>query len=277
MCNKIRLPSTKSESSYPKFLKMKSILSILFIVIIFASSCQKELSATIPVIASIDSSNMLKTYTEDYSSSVSVKQSVSFNVFYDGNKQITSLISSTNAGDRILFNYPFATKYTQDLFISDTLIIHEDFYNNSKSFLDSTYQYSDSKDTSTEKYFYNSNNLITQMKEYQYNNGSSQLLNTINYTYNSDGDLLTATGTDSNIETYSYYTDSVYLKPLIFGILNANSTKKVHLPKTYSLTSNSIVVTNATYTYTFDVKRRISTETESFSDGSSLTKTYTYY
>lgn len=258
---------------------MKNIfaLFILAAVIISSTSCQKELSATLPPNNSIDSSGMLKTYTEGYPSVANPVNLITFNVQYGANKQIIGLISAANPANRFVFTYPLTTKYTQDILESDTLVIHEDFYTNSNGFLDSTYQYNDTKDTSAEKYFYNSNNQIITMNEYQINKGQSELINIINYTYNADGDLETATGSDLSKETYTYYTDATYVTPLVTGILNINSFKKMHLVKTSNLTSNGMVVISVNYTYTFDAKNRVVTELANGSDGSTITKGYTYY
>lgn len=265
--------------NFVKRTKMKNIfpLFILIAVIISSTSCQKELSATLPPINAVDSSGLLKTYTEGYPSIASPINSLTFNVQYGGNKQIIGLISASNPANRFVFTYPLPTKYTQDILAADTLMLHEDFYTNSNGFLDSTYQYNDTKDTSSEKYFYNSNNQVITMNEYQFNKGQSELINTINYTYNIDGDLETATGSDLNKETYTYYTDAAYVSPLVLGIININSFKKMHLVKTSNLTSNGMVIISVNYTYTFDAQNRIVTELANGSDGSRVTKAYTYY
>lgn len=250
----------------------------LIVAIIFATSCQKEISASNSANHNtIDSSSLLKTYSETYSTSATSSISATFNVQYDAKKQIIGLISISNPGNKFVYTFPLATKWTQDIFSSDTLTIHEDFFTNPNSFLDSTYQYNDTKDTSAEKYFYNSNNEVVSMNEYQFNNGVSQLINTINYTYNTAGDLISATGSDFNSETYTYYTDAVYLTPLVTGISNINSFKKMHLPKTYNLTSNGISVITVNFTYIFDAKNRITFDKATAVDSSTLTKAYTYY
>lgn len=258
---------------------MKKVLPLilLILVIIAGTSCQKELSAPNSSNNTIDSSSLVKTYTETYSTGITSGTSLTFTVQYGANKQIMGLISTSNPANKFVFTYPLPTKYTQDILASDTLVLHEDFFTNSEYFLDSTYQYNDTKDTSAEKYFYNAQNQVIKMNEYQYQYGQSELINTINYTYNSDGDLLTAAGSDLSIETYTYYTDAVYVTPLATGILNINSFKKMHLPKTYSLSSNGILIISLNYTYIFDAKNRITFDKATAIDGSNLTKAYTYY
>ena len=261
----------------PKTKFMKKIAAcILVVVAICANSCQKELSAPIPTPPSIDSNYLLKTYTIGFTSSFTTPQPITFNVKYSANKQLTNLISTSNPGDKFVYTFPSATKYTMDIFGSNLLSIHEDIFTSSIGFTDSTYQYNNTKDTSAEKYFYNTNYQVITMNEYQFNNGKSELNNTINYSYNTDGDLITASGTDLNIESYTYYSNAVYVNPIVFGILNSASYKKMHLPKTYNLTSNGYVIATATYTYTFDAKGRVSTDTQTFTDGSVMNKSYTY-
>lgn len=176
-----------------------------------------------------------------------------------------------------MYNYVSANKYTFDIFSSNMVTLHEDFYTNGSSFVDSTFQYNDTNDTTGEKYIYNGTNQVTTMKEYDYGNAASTLTNTISYTYNTDGDLLTSSGTDSNIDNYEYYKDSSYVSPLIIGPLNSNSSKKFHLVKKYTSISNNSVVGSAMYTYTFDASNRISTEKQSYNDGHIVLKTYTYF
>lgn len=263
---------------FTKILKMKNAFYIylLIVLILTGTSCQKEFSSSSPN-TTIDSSSLLKTFSETYSTGVTSSTSVTFNVQYGANKQIIGLISTSNPADKFVFTFPLATKYTQDIFAGDTLVIHEDFYTNNNSFLDSTYQYNDTRDTSAEKYFYNANNQVVSMNEYQFTNGQSELINTINYSYNSDGDMVSATGTDLSTETYTYYTDAAYVTPLVTGILNINSFKKMHLPKTYSLSSNGILISTLNYTYIFDTKNRITFDKATANDGTSLTKAYTYF
>ncbi len=257
---------------------MKNVLPIIIFitVIIFASSCQKELSAPNQA-TTIDSSSLLKTYSETYSTGITSSTSVTFNVQYGPNNQIIGLISTSNPNDKFVFTFPLTTKYTQDILASDTLVLHEDFYTNSNFFLDSTYQYNDTQDTTAEKYFYNANNQVTTMNEYQFTNGKGELINIIKYAYNTDGDMINASGSDLTTETYTYNTDAAYVTPLVTGILNINSFKKMHLPKTYTLTSNGIIITTLNFTYIFDAKNRITFDKATAIDGSNLTKAYTYY
>src|SRR4051812_35612598 len=104
----------------------------------------------------------------------------------------------------------------------------------------------------------------------------SVLDNTITYIYDANGNLIRTQDTDTNVDTYEYYTNLIYAPPLVTGPLTAESTKKKTLVKTHTLTSNGSLVGSAGYTYTFDDKDRISTETAVLSDGSITTKTYTY-
>lgn len=140
--------------------------------------------------------------------------------------------------------------------------------------VDSTFQYNDTNDTTTEKYFYNSNNQLIKLNEYDYYS-SPILYNTTSYTYDNNGNLTKTTDTNNEVDTYEYYTDLVNVIPVIFP--GTGNTKKLNLVKTHTVTSNGYPVGSSTATYTFDSSNRISTIVETADDGTVLTKTFTYF
>lgn len=250
--------------------KNLTTLAVTINCIILFTSCQKNAGGDLPA-----STDRVKTYTEDVTSSVSGHTVTTFNLSYDGSNRITALVSASDPGNKITYTYSSANVISSDLYNAGVLQIHEDSYlvNNR---LDSTYQYNSDGDTTTEKYFYNSSGDWTKSYEYDYSKVTgSDLSNTITYTYDANGNQLKAEGTDSNVEIYEYYADKVYLHPLIGPSLIP--VVKHNLIKTLTITSNGYPVGTLTYTYTFDSNDRISTEKAVADDGSVIVKTYTYF
>ncbi|MGZ8525926.1 MAG: hypothetical protein ACXWV1_15950, partial [Chitinophagaceae bacterium] len=128
----------------------KSILPFLAILsIILFSSCQKDVGG-----GPLTVSDKVKTYTEDVTSASMGNSKTTFNLSYDASNRITSLISASNPGDKFVFTYNSASGYSMEIFGSNIPVIHEDFFLNSNSLPDSTFQYNNTGDTSTEKYLY---------------------------------------------------------------------------------------------------------------------------
>jgi hypothetical protein len=256
---------------------MKNIQSLLPLIICFIvlNACQKETSQDQ---SSGSAAGRVKTYTETIISSSAGNSTTTFTISYDNSGRITSMISATSPGDKLLYSFPSANKFTMDMYGAGSLLIHEDFYLNTNSFIDSTFQFNNEEDTITEKYFYDINGRLIQLNEYEFTKATGSVLsNTITYTYDAAGDMVKASGTDTNIEIYEYYPDPKYTLPVVPGPVNANSVKKVHLPKKLTVVSNGSVVGTAQFTYTFDDKDRVITEKAEAYDGSTAIKTYTYF
>ena len=91
-----------------------------------------------------------------------------------------------------------------DIYTSNALSIHEVFSLNSNSFVDSTFQYNDTNDSTTEEYIYNSSNQLITLKEYDYSLLTGSVLsNTTNYKYDSKGNQISATD-DYSVTLYDY-------------------------------------------------------------------------
>lgn len=229
-------------------------------------SCKKENPAT------PDNSNYkVKTYSETLVNG-SDSVSATYNFTYDAQNRITSMFQVANPSEKFVYSYNSDNQVTMDLFSSSGNIHEELFFKNSH--VDSTYQYNDTQDTTTEKYIYNGSNQLTIMYEYDYSNGHPSLSNTTNYTYDSNGNVVKTEDTDTNVETYDYYPDLVYTMPLISPLL---PSQKTNLVKTHTVTSNGYPVGTVTFTYTFDAQNRISTVTQSELSGAIATSTFTYY
>ena len=241
----------------------KNLPVILFALV--SASCQKETNDD-PVAPS----SKVKTYTEDVTAGGQHTVST-FNVAYDANDRIVSLISASSPGDKFLYQYSNGS-YTMDIYNSNAISIHEEFYINSNSFVDSTFQYNDTDDSSTEKYIYNSARQLVTIKEYEYTKGHGILLyNTSQYTYDSGGNILKVADNFSTT-TYEYYPDLV--NPLTF--LSPYLPVNKNLIKTEYADYGGSDIT-ISHTYTFDANNRLSTQTITTDSGETAIKTYTYY
>ena len=242
----------------------KLVLAIALIMLFAA--CSKEKSVIDP--SNPTNISKVKTYTEDLTAG-GTHSAVTYDLAYDNSNRLISMISESSAGDKFLFKYN-TNNFTGDIYAANNLSIHEIFFMNSNSFVDSTFQYNDTQDTSTEKYIYNSAKQIITLKEYDYSNtGGSQLNNTTHYTYDSNGNQVSASD-DYSVTKYDYTT---LVNNLVFGPVNIPMNK--NFVKTTSVTSGgqTDVLHHA---YTFDGSGRLSTEKITTDTGEILIKTYTY-
>lgn len=249
-------------------MKFTRILSALIIGSLLYVSCQKPLEGELPPPTS-NVSQRVKTYTEDIVSDTN-HLSVTFNLSYDANGRLISMISAASPGDKFLYQYSGNT-VTMDHYNSNVLSIHEIVYLNSSSFADSTIQHSEG-DTTTEKYIYNSANQLITIKEYDYTTaGGSQLYGTYSYVYSADGDATreSYSGFGSYVNTFEYYTQ-LNTPSVGFDFLPRNK----HLVKTTHYTSGGPQTLN--HTYTFDSNNRLTIEKIVSSEGFTATRTYTY-
>lgn len=244
----------------------KTLLPSVIIILVF-TSCKKEKSSD----GNPSPSSKVKTYTENIDYGGGNTDNATFNMTYDANDRLVSMTSASSPGDR--FEYKYATgSFTMDLYNSNALSIHETFFLNSKSLIDSTFQYNDTKDSSTEKYIYNSANQLITVKEYDYSKSTGAMLyNTTNYSYDNNGNVIKTTD-DYSITTYEYYAD--LKNNLVFGTPYMQANKNL-VKTTKSGTGSSAIILN--HVYTFDASNRISIETITFDSGEVATRTYTYY
>ena len=252
-------------------MKRITLFAAVAAVIVVLSSCQKEPSNTPLPTASLK----VKTYTEDVRSGIWGNSVTTYNLSYDGNNRLTGMTDASNSGNKFVYAYPSSSKYTLDLFVDNIFELHADYLLNSKSLIDSTFQYNNTGDTMTEKYIYNPAGQLTKLYEYDYYNTSSDLWNTTTYIYDGAGNLVKSQDTDDYVYTYEYYTDKLYLAPQLVPVTVPN--QKANLLKKVTLTESGPVSGSATSTYTFDSKDRISTVRTEYSDGDVVIKTFTYF
>lgn len=250
---------------------MKTINTLLVISTAFAfTSCQKDYNRGDDITTPATSSKV-KTYTEDLESG-GQHSATTFNLAYDANNKMISMTSAASPGDRFEYHYSNGS-YTMDLYNSNTLSIHEVAFINSNSLIDSTFQYNDTNDSTTEKYIYNVAKQLITIKEYDYSLTTGAVLsNTHHYTYDSRGNVIKLSD-DYTVTTYDYYPDLV--NNLVFDEPYMPAVSK-DLVKTTTFFDGSDTIT-ATHVYTFDAANRIVTEKITLDSGEIATKSYTYY
>ena len=246
-------------------MKLKTITLLSFSASLLMTACQKD-KATEP----IHNGAKVKSYKEKVVTSDGDSTIYTFNLSYDGNNRLTGMNQVEIPGNKFVFTYPSDSKYTMEIYEMGTLSIHEDFFLNSKHLVDSTYQYDEDEDVTTEKYLYNGSNQLTTLKEYD----NSDLWNVTTYTYDGNGNVSKTTDTNGQVETFDYYPDLVYTMPAINPL---SATGATHLVKTHKVTSNGYLVGNSVSTYTFDSNNRISTITQTLDNGTVTTQTFTYF
>jgi YD repeat-containing protein len=246
---------------------MKSKNLILFSIgtALLLAACQKDKQP--------DTNNHIskvKTYSEKVVSSDGDSIVANYNLSYDAQNRITAINQVEVPGNKFSFTYESDSKFSIEIYVMGALSIHEDIFLNSNHFVDSTYQYNDEGDTTSEKYIYNANNQLGTVKEFN----NSVVDNVTTYSYDGEGNLVKTTDTDKQVETFDYYPDLVFATPFINPL---QSTTPAHLIKNHKITSNGYVVANIVSTYTFDSKNRISTITQTLDDGSVAIQTFTYF
>lgn len=243
---------------------MKNVTTLFALIFIFTFfSCKKDTNPETPFSAKV------KTYTEDITSA-NGHQSITFNLVYDGQNRLTSMTSAASPDD--YFKYHYSTgSFAMDLHNSDGSFIHEDFFLNNNQLIDSSIQYNETHDTTTEKYRYNPNKQLVSLITYDYSSAGSDIYNIENYQYDNNGNVAKMTDYFSVI-SYEYYPD--LLNNLTVGTPYSQMTK--NLVKTTVINDGGDVET-ANHVYAFDDNKRISTETITATNGDVVVKSYTYY
>ncbi len=254
-------------SKNKRLFNMKNLaLSVITLAgILFFFSCKKDNSPNA-------SSSRPKTYTENITSSFVGNSITTYDLTWDNNNRLVSIVS-TPAPPLLKFVYQYSTSsFTFDLYNSNALAIHEIVWLNAIPYIDSTFQYNDTQDTSTEKYTYNSSKQLVQINEYAYSKVSGAILdNVTNYACNDNtGNAITVTDYNGTT-TYDYYTN--LLTPFSLDLAYLPVTR--NLPKTVSLNSGG-TIDSAAHTYTFDSNNRLTTDKAVASNGDIIIKTYTY-
>jgi hypothetical protein len=242
-----------------------SALSLVISLFVLNSACKKES-------AGVSGVQKLKTYTEDITA-VGIGHVVEkFDVSYDGQGRVTSVISVNKPGHRYVYKYLNNDAFTFEHIEDNKVMLHCDYFINGEvGKVDSVYQYNIRKDTLAFKYFYDSDNRIVKQKEYMHSYLMPPFVyNTISYIYDIKGTLTKRTESAAEI-SYRYDADFKNTARIEPDYIPAQEKLPTH---TYSIRFNA--TTTIEHSYTFDDKKRLTSEKAVSSDGRITVKSYSY-
>jgi hypothetical protein len=237
------------------------------------ASCKKNSDSTAGAIGNNGNVvNKLKYYVEEDHLSGN-NQTDSFSFVYNGN----ALMNMTGTNLKFVYGYPAPNVVTFDLYEHGAFSIHEIAYLKG-AYVDSAFQYNSSLDSTTQKYVYNGNLLISET-DYDYSAaGGAVPFRRDTYTYDSKGNMIkdvedNGVGGINTIKTYTY-TDKllqVSTSPVYVPLFSKN------LPATLTVTDGAgNVYGTVTYSYVFDSSGRLTKETDMEDNGGYVIKTYGY-
>ena len=238
----------------------------LVAVLILNTSCKKDKAA------GSSGRQKLKSYTEDITA-VGIGHVVeTFNINYDAQDRITSIVSTTKPGHRLEYNYLNNDKFTFEQIEDNKVMLHRDYFINGEiGKVDSLYQYNIRKDTLSFKYFYNKENKILKQKEYLLTYYLPPVwYNTIDYIYDAKGTLTKKQESFADI-SYQYdaeYKNTTLIEPAYIP------TQELLPTHTYNTRFGTTITTEHTYAY--DDKGRLISERAASNDGRITIRTYTY-
>jgi hypothetical protein len=243
-------------------MKNRASLLTVIAVILFSVSCSKDDSP-----GGNQGKNKIKTYTESVKSSILGDYSATFMLNYDQQDRIISMIDAQNSANRFEFSHG-QSEFAFDIFSSDTRVIHQDVFLKD-NLMDSTFQFNDEGDTTTEKYVY-ADNLLVKLKRYIYSESGPVLDEVSNYSYDQDKNLISET---DGFTTITYEYDGVVVTPVeLFPVFFSPSFR---LPSRETHSSGGEEVT-VDHTYSFDDKQRLISDRAVISTGDEVTKSFTY-
>jgi hypothetical protein len=240
--------------------------SLVIALFVFNTSCNKDKDG------GGNSLQKLKTFTEEITAVGIGRRVETFNVNYDDQGRVTSIVSTTKPGHRKVYEYLNSDKFIYEEIEENKVTKHFDYFINGEiGKIDSLFKYNNRNDTSSFKYFYNSDNKSLKTKEYLINYLLPPVwCNTFDYEYDIKGKL-TKLKESFGETTYRYdaeYKNTVMIEPAYMPVQEL-------LPShTYSTRFGITVTTEHTYTY--DGQGRLTSERASSDDGTILIKSYTY-
>jgi hypothetical protein len=243
-------------------MKNTPLLMALLGAFVFVS-CKKDNSTAA-------SGSWPKTMTEDVRSSA-INSVVTYNLTYDANHHIVSIAAIPEPSvTKFIYQYTSGNSFTLDLYSYNALDIHEILWRNASSYLDSTFQYNNTNDSSTEKYIYNSQNQLIHVKNYYYYSTGAVPSHTADYIYDNSGNVVTEIDGTGTTTTFTYYTDLP--NTLLFDQSFIPQPK--YLIKTATRSPGGYA---ATHYYSFDSNNRLVKDSASTASlGIIAIKTYTY-
>jgi len=247
-------------------MRTKHLLHALAALSLFAS-CKKSSNSN-----SVNKANNFKSYVEEVHAG-GINQTDSFNLTYDNDGRMTSLVSPTQ---KFLYSYNGNSTITMDYYENGQLSIHEIGYLKN-GLLDSTLQYNDSQDTTTEGYVY-TNNQLTRKTTYDYLYGYPvvDFVNDYSYALGTglvNRDVQSSGGMTTSTTTYTYIDASYQMPAGPFAV--SSQLKNLLATQTISDAQGNVTAT-ITYTYLYDSSNRVTQETDTQDNGDYVVKRYHY-
>jgi len=237
----------------------------IFLLIVISAACKKESAGN-------NAPQKLKSYTEEITVLGGGHTVETFNISYDAQDRITSVVSTTKPGHRLVYQYSNENQFTFDKYEDNKVTLHNTYYiNGSLSLIDSTYQYNIQRDTSSVKYMYDSDKKLVKQKQYILSYLVPPVLyNTVTFQYDLKG-TLTKESDNYHETTYGYdehINNTVQTEPFYFPF-------KQQLPThTFTIRFGTTITTE--HIYAFDSNNRVIKETAKSNDGKVAITTYTY-
>jgi len=243
-------------------MKFSALHTALVAIVLFLTACSKDDKSE-----DVPKSDKIKTYTETVNSAILGNYSTTYVLSYDQEGRLTRMADQLIPGNKFEFAYKQGG-FAFDILTSGNVIIHEEVFVNG-TLMDSTIQYNDEGDTTSEKYIYNGD-LLVKLNEYMHTSSGNILDNVTTYTYNSDESLHT--------ESDGYYTITYTYNSEVWNTLNLfplyhSPSRRLPSRETYTSGSEEITVD---HTYAFDTEKRLISDHAVVSSGDEVTKTFTY-
>jgi hypothetical protein len=244
-------------------------IGLAFSFLLLFSSCKKDTNNS----TANNGVNRLKLYIED-DRQTPVGVIDTFTVTYDARNRITGLVSPAL---KTLYTYSSNT-FTCDLYENNVLSIHYIAFINGQSLVDSTFQYDNTSDTTTEKYLY-SGKILERLTDYNYSTAGSTIETQDDYVYDANGNLTTDTQSDGygdiySITSYTYSSSplNISVRPFYFALQSKD------FPATVSQSDGlGDTLDEVTYSYKFDSSGRVTSETDDDTVNNYIVvKTYVY-
>lgn len=242
-------------------------LTLIAMVVCLLASCKKNSGTN-----AAGNSDKLKMYIEnDHTIGGNLLDTLV--VSYDNDNRIISLASPI-----LTFDYAYQSKtFTLDQYQNGQLMIHELYYIGSNNVVDSTFQYDNTNDTTTEGYYFNGSQL-TSLITYSYSSYGTTIDMRDDYTYDNNGNLLKDVNSDGYGNVNMVYAFTYTTNPVNVRISPTyEPVQSKYLPATQTLTDGSGNSQGTiAYAYVFDGSGRLTKETDTGSNGDVSVKTYVY-
>lgn len=244
---------------------MKSLCSIpaFCMLFFFFSACSKKSDSPSP-----PQGTRLTRYTEILNPRTFYSVTTSYDISYDQNNKVASIVNSNDPGSKFMFDY-VSDGYNFDIYGSGNVLIHRKVMFSGNT-IDSTIEYNNEGDTTTEKYIYWAGGILKFLLKYDVTPSGPQLSNVTEYTYGLNNMLVSEKDYHSST-VYSYDRQEVSN----FSLYPIYVNRSKQLPSLVSFSEGNGIVTSE-HTYTFDAEKRLIKDEIVLSTGQTMEKAFKY-